>query len=159
VLREIEVQLIGWFESLTVAFDKIAANEDKRALKASLADLDKSIYDLETNGRYLVWALERQPVVEQEVQRGVEDTRSALGKVATQLHAVGILLRSEYRAGGADAERLIAHAVGRRTAWLHDVEVALQKHNVTPELIAEGRAVLAMQGTASGMLIRVIERL
>jgi hypothetical protein len=159
VLKTLQDGLIAWFNSLSSSFDKIAENEDRRKLKATLVDLDKAIYDLEFNGRYLVDALRRKPVVEEEVIRAVTDTRQALSKVASKLHPVGFLLRTEHRAGGEAAEKLIADAMGKRTQWLDDVEAGVRQRKIEPKLIEEGEEALAMHETASMALIRVIEKL
>jgi hypothetical protein len=152
-------ELIAWFDSLSSSFDRIAENEDKRKLKTALVDLDKAIYDLEFNTRYLVDALRRQPVVEDEVRRAIKDTRQALNNVATHLRPVGVLLRFEYRAGGATAEKLIREAMGAKSSWLSDVEGAVYRHRIEPELIREGTRVLSANESASMSLIRVIEKL
>jgi hypothetical protein len=159
VLRELQSQLISWFTGLSSQFDSLAAAEDRRKLKNQLIDLDKAIYDLEFNGRYLVEALSRQPLLEDEVRRGIVDTRQSLNTVRERLHTVGLSLRAQYRAGGAGAEQLIADATAKRSMWLSDVEAALQQHRIPPALINDGRGVLAMQATASRTLLLVIEKM
>jgi hypothetical protein len=159
LLKRLNAQLMHWFYSLSRSFDTLAANEDRRSLRLSLVDLNKAIYDLESNGRYLRDAISRKPVVYEDITRAIVDTRAALGIVATRLHSVGLALRAEHRSGGADAEQLIADATSRRSLWLSDLAAAVANHNIPPELVREGNRVLSLQGTASMNLGEVIEKL
>jgi|GEM_PF-4061359 len=159
VLKTLNRELMNWFYSLSSSFDALADSEDRRALRIRLVDLNKAIYDLESNGRYLRDAISRKPIVYEDVTRAISDTRAALNTVATRLHSVGLALRMEYRKGGADAERLVAEATSRRSLWLSDLEAAVANRNISPELVREGTDVLNMQGTASMVLSRVIDKL
>jgi hypothetical protein len=159
LLRTLNQQLMEWFNSLSSSFDSLADNEDRRALRSRLVDLNKAIYDLESNGRYLLYSIRRKPILYEDVTRAIRDTRTALETLRTGLRATGLSLRMEYRKGGADAERLIAEAMGHRSMWLSDLDSAIANRKITPELVAEGTNILNMQGTASMALSGVIEKL
>ena len=159
LIRRLDNILVEWFKSLQKVSDKLAASEDQRDLRLSLVSLNKSLYDLESNTRFLVSALDRSPLIEDEVRRGVKDTRAALRVVAKQLHEVGLLLRSQYRAGGAYAEHVLGDAVGAKSKWLNEIEVALNEHRIPRSLINDGNDILQMKREASIRLIQVVEKL
>jgi hypothetical protein len=133
--------------------------QDQRNLKSSLKKLQASIYEVETNGRALVTVLQTNPLDERGARKAVADTRNAVKELQKQLHATGLALRNQYRSGGADAEKMIADAIGQRSLWLSDVENEIAARHISEKTIEEGGAILTHQRTASMAVNEVIEKL
>jgi hypothetical protein len=100
---------------------------------------------VETNGGNLVTILQTKPLDEPRARKAVADTRSAVTELQKQLHATGLALRNQYRAGGADAEKMIAEAIGQRSVWLSDVEAEIATHHISDKTIERGSSILGHQ--------------
>jgi hypothetical protein len=159
LLGKLEYSLITWFDKLSQSVDQIADKEDQRNLKSSLKKLQGSIYEVETNGGTLVTILRTKPLDEPGARKSVADTRNAVMELQKQLHATGLDLRNQYRTGGADAEKMIAGAIGQRSVWLSDVEGEIAAHHISEKTIEEGSAILGHQRTASMAVYEVIEKM
>jgi hypothetical protein len=159
LLGTLEDTLINWFEQLSQSADHIADKEDQRKLKQSLIHLQKSLYALESNGRELLTILETKPLDEQRARTAVSMTRASLTLLQKDLHASGLNLRNQYRAGGAKAEEQITDAVSKRALWLSDLDGEIANHQISTETIAAGRTRVQSQRTAGMVLGVVIEKL
>jgi hypothetical protein len=159
LLRTLSVQLVNWFDTLSQSVNHLADNEDQRKLKQSLIALNKTIYMLEESGGKLAVILQTKPLDEVAARKAVANTREATTAVGNQLHLTGLALRSQYRQGGADAEKLIADAMRRREVFLSDVDKAITDHRISDELIQGADVRLTSQRTASIALGQVIAKL
>jgi hypothetical protein len=159
LIRTVSDQLISWFESLSKSADQLADNEDEKRLKASFIALNKRIYSLEENGRTLLAKLGAKPLDQAAAQKAVADTRNALGELSKQLHITGLALRSQYRQGGADAEKLITDAMHRRDVFLGAAEAEIGTGHISHDLLQVGDSVLGTQRSASLSLIKVIDKM
>jgi len=159
LLGQLEGSLITWFEQLSKSADQLADKEDQRRLRDSLKKLQAGIYEVETNGRNLLTMLQTKPLDKSGATKAVGDTRAAVIELKNELHETGLALRNQYRAGGAEAEQMIADAISQRSLWLSDVQREIDKGDIAADTIKRGKGILAHQATASGAVGEVIEKL
>lgn len=159
VLKSVSDDLFLWINSLSNGANQLADKEDERRLKDSFKTLDKDIYSVEENGRKLVSRLEAKPLDQAAARTAVKDTGDALKTLKDQLHATGLALRSQYRQGGADTEKLISDAIDAREGFLADVQAEIASGHISDRVINAGRATLNIQRTASEALIQVIDKM
>jgi hypothetical protein len=159
LLVKVEKTLLSWFDELSRSADQIADKEDQRKLKTSLSKLQATLYEVETNGRNLITILQTKPLDKPKAEKVVEETRTALSGLQKRLHETGLVLRNQYRSGGADAENMIAQAIGRRDLWLGGVSGEIASGHVSDETVKQGESILVLQRTASIAVGEVIDRL
>jgi len=151
--------LLSWFDDLSKSADQIADNEDQKRLKDSLSKLQAGLYDVENDGRNLITILLATPLNKPNAEKAVGDTRTALAALQKRLHETGLLLRNQYRSGGADAEQMIAEAIGQRGLWLSGVSGEIASGHVSADTIKQGQSILNLQRTASIAVGEVIAKL
>jgi hypothetical protein len=159
LLSKLQKTLLSWFDDLSKSADQIADKEDQRKLKDALSKLQNSLYEVETDGRNLIAMLQMTPLDKPKAEKAVGDTRTALAALQTRLHETGLLLRNQYRSGGADAEQMIADAIGQRGLWLGSVSGDIASGHVSADTIKKGQSILNLQRTASVAVGEVIAKL
>lgn len=158
-MAKLQSTLIDWFDQISNSADNIADKEDKRRMLVAFQHLQKSVYNVETDGRDLLIVLQQKPLDEAKAMKVLGDTGSDLQLLRTDLHQSGVQLINQDRAGGATAEQLISDVIANRALWLSDVADEIRNHRVSPETIHEGNEVIQRQWTATAALGEVIEKL
>src|SRR5206468_7470206 len=120
------------------------AREDKQRFVQKLTDLNKALYDVETQKRYLLLALQRSRPDYYEISKSADDVKEKVDRLRMTVREVGVAVRAEIKKGGIEAEQQLFNAVGTRKVWIEDFQTKLKRGEpveVGP-LIKQGNAAV-----------------
>lgn len=110
-------QLTKWFEELLGSFQEIGETADRQKLINALVDLNRSLFDVEQDKRYVVVALQRRPLVLAELQQSSNTLLTKITGLQASLRKFGPKLRIAYRAGGDKAINSLSNAISSKRAF------------------------------------------
>ena len=116
-------KILNWFQQLVTQINKIADAEDRKRLASSLTVLNKKIYDLEQDSRYLLIALERPNPKKDEIVEAVSDARESLIALKSELEQIGFEVRKLTGVNEPNIELRTMNAIGIREAALDEIDI------------------------------------
>ena len=159
-LAEGASKLIAWFGSLLDAVDELVAGEEKRRFIEKLSALNKDLYDLEQDKRFLLELLKRKTINDFQINRAATDLQSSTRKVQEGVREVGLSLREQFRAGGVSVEGQLGDALNQRKQWLGDMRQNIGRDDFDPtKYIEKGENAVTALKAANLALIKLIQQL
>jgi len=107
-------QLTKWFSDLLRPFQEIGATAEKQYLIDALTNLNRNLFDVEQDKRYVVIALRRRPLVSGELRRTSVSIVEKIHALRESLKDLGPKLRLAYRAGADESIELLSDALDER---------------------------------------------
>ena len=163
--------LLKWFDKLLNQVNTIADEEDKRRLIVSLTLLNKKIYDLENDSRYLLTVLEKTYFTKSELQQAVDDTRESWRELNEELNNIGFAVRSLTGIGGPDIEIRSRQTLVARRQTLDSLDQLLEEEDMWIEFFKPQNRLFILQitlnletgidnlNTSSIALFEIVEKL
>lgn len=99
------------FSKLLKPFEAIGETAERQYLIDALVDLNRALFELEQEKRYVIIALKRRPLVQNELQRASLSIRGKIRSLQESLAKVGPKLRVAYRADADEAISLLTTAL------------------------------------------------
>lgn len=149
--------LARWFVDLLRPFQEIGATAEKQHLIDALVDLNRDLFEVEQEKRYVVIALQRRPLVQRELQRASDSLSSKIDDLRESLRDLGPKLRIAYRAGADESIDLLSEALITRKGFVYNLG---QVTEATAERdISEAKATIKALAQAQRKLADVISAL
>ncbi|MCF2518537.1 hypothetical protein [Dyadobacter sp. CY351] len=153
--------LFGWFSTMLTSVSPITSSVKKARLARSLTQFHKDLFDLESNTSYLIEALSRKNLNNQEINSAMKAVRSSLDTCKTRLNIIGPDLSSQLKAGGNEASTQLGNVFGARGIWVGDLMRDDYK-SIDPvglrKFIEDGEKVKRSLNSARVELIKVIDK-
>jgi hypothetical protein len=147
-------QLVKWFSDLLKPFQEIGAVAERQNLIDALIDVNRSLFEVELEKRYVVIALKRRPMVQSELQRAAESLGPKIEQLQRSLRNVAPKLRIAYRSGADEAIALLTEALFTRKAFVYDLGQVTEATSARD--ISEAEAAIAALSLAQRKLGDVI---
>lgn len=149
--------LTRWFTELLGPFQEIGATAERQHLVDMLVGLNRDLFEVEQEKRYVVIVLQRRPLIRSELQRTADSLGSKISRLRTSLLNVGPKLRVAYRAGGDEAIELLSEALVVRKGFVSGLGAVTE---ATAERdVSEAQAAIAALSQAQRKLADVIAAL
>jgi hypothetical protein len=120
----------SWFTKMLGSVGELARAEDKRRLLVALTKLNKKLYDLEQNKRYLADSIRREGTNRLRVDMAVKDLQPSLDGVSSAIAEVSPLLRQQFRIDGNEVEDALRRSVGDQKDWVYNPDIILAVEGV-----------------------------
>jgi len=149
----------AWFTRMLNTVADLASNEDRRRVILALTDLNKSLYDLEQNKRFLLTTLRREHISRARLERAIRDLQPSVDAVSKSIAAVAPLLRQQYRAGGVEVEEALRRSVGDQKDWVYNYDIIISTEGIDGITAKVNASVEALEraGVALARLIDALE--
>jgi hypothetical protein len=150
-------QLTRWFGDLLRPFQEIGAIAEKQHLIDALVDLNRDLFEVEQEKRYVIIALLRRPLVHSELQQTSDALGAKIGRLRQSLLSVGPKLRIAYRAGADEAIALLSEALVTRKGFVYNLGSVTEA--TAEQDISEAQAAILALDQAQRKLADVIAAL
>jgi hypothetical protein len=163
--QEATMALVDWLRTISGSLGPFVTSEKREQLITRLHELNESVYGVEAAKLALLFDLKvtfGSPAENERVQRIAIDITKKVNGLRIAIGGVAVLLREEFRAGGAECEQLLNEAVDERKIWLFRLAsdtTILENQVIREELIEEGEAAVRSLRNASLELARVTTRI
>ena len=151
-------QLAHWFSDLLRPFQEIGAIAEKERLIDALVDLNRDLFEVEQEKRYLVIALRRRPIVIAELQRASDSLGRKILRLRESLLELAPKLRIAYRAGADESIDLLSEALVTRKGFVYDLGQVTDA-TAAERATTEAQAAVHALGQAQSKLADVIAAL
>ena len=126
--------------------------------------LNKKIYDLEQDSRYLLIALERPNPKKDEIVEAVSDARESLIALKSELEQIGFEVRKLTGVNEPNIELRTMNAIGIREAALDEIDILVEGDRIFQgdkkrKLIEQIKFAVKELNAASIALFKVVEKL
>ena len=150
-------QLANWFSNLLRPFEEIGQVAEKHYLINALTDLNRDLFELEQDKRYVIIALKRRPLVEAELKRASDSLTQRIKRLRKTLRTVAPKLRIAYRADSDVAINLLSEALITKKGFVYNLG-AVTEATALGDIVAAENAVDALS-SAQQRLADVISKL
>ena len=147
-------KLTQWFSELIQPFEEIGATAEKQYLVDGLIDLNKRLFDIQQDKRYLVLALKRRPLVRAELRRSSASLGEKIVYLRQSLEELAPKLRVQYRQGSDEAISLLSEALVERKGFVDQIDGATETS--ADRQIGEAQAAIEALEQAQRKLADVI---
>lgn len=120
----------SWFTRMLGSVGELAKAEDKRRLVVALSNLNKKLYDLEQNKRYLADTIRRDGISRIRLDQAVRDLQPSVSAVSLAVGEVSPLLRAQYRSGGVEVEDALRRSFGDQKDWVYNADIIIATEGI-----------------------------
>jgi hypothetical protein len=115
-------KLAQWFNGLIRPFAELGATAERQRLVDSLVALNRDLFNLQQEKRYLVVALKRRPLNMNELAVSQRELSGKLTSLRDSITRVAPQLRLAYRAGANEPVALISEALSSKAGIVRDLD-------------------------------------
>jgi hypothetical protein len=157
--------ILKWLKQLDGSLGSMVATENRAQLVDRLREMNGHLHEVEMIKELFLDDVKRfggNPSWAPGIRNTADVLEDRVRALRASVDKVAVLLREEWKTGGADCERLLTQAVGQRRIWLHELADHMEELNneeFKDRLIVQGEAALRALREASLELAKLTRRL
>jgi chromosome segregation ATPase len=148
-------KLASWFSDFLKPFGEIGTTAEKQYFIDSLIDLNRDLFDLEQEKRYVSIALKRKELNRAELRRTADSLKEKIKRLRETIKKVAPQLRIAYRKGGDEAVDLLSNALATRSAFVFSLS-NIHSSEIRHQIEESEAAVRALSSAQSALADAIV---
>jgi hypothetical protein len=150
-----------WFKLLLKPYKDIGIEGQREHFVGELRDLNREMFRLEQEKRYMIIILQRKSLSMAEINDSLSRLSNDVNRVQAVVGEIGPDLRLQYREGGFAAAKQLTDAITERKQWVSDLDQEIREHkNINVEsYIADAKKAIEALSNADEALVKLIDAL